>query len=1085
VLAIRRAQRGQWPRRSTSLGGLTLGHAIEVCALVTETRKTVTVLFSDVVGSTVLGHALDPESLRRVMARCFEEIQVVVDRHGGTVMKFAGDAVLAVFGVPRVHEDDALRAVRAAAEMRTSLPRLNEELRRSWGVTLAMRTGVNTGEVLVEDRSRGEELIIGDAVNIAARLEQAAQPDQILMGDATHRLVRDAVSAVEIGPLRLKGKPEPVPAWELVDVVLEPSGYVRRLGSQLVGRDTELGRMHEHFERMTHTRSCEVVTLLGPAGVGKSRLAQELVSQLDVDATVVRGRCLPYGEGITFFPVIGALRDAARIGDRDRPDEARHKLSDLLRGQPEAALIADRLAPLVGTDQARLGIAETFWAVRKLFERLASQRPLIVVFDDIHWGEATFLDLLEYLADWITSEPVLLLCLARPELLEARAGWMVAKPNAAQIALRPLTGSETDTLITNLVGGADLASDVRLRITEVAEGNPLFVEHTLRMLIDDGLLTPSAGTWTAAGDLSDITIPPTIHGLLAARLDRLGPEERAVIERASVIGRVFWWGAVAELTPADVKPQVIPHVQSLTRKGLIEPDPTSEIGPEAASRFAHILVRDAAYHGIPKEERAQLHERLANWLEVHASDLAGEYEEILGYHLEQAIRLLRELGPESERTEALAKRAAGVLGSAGRRAFDGGDMPAAVNLLSRAVSLLPEKSRARAELVTQLAFALFEIGDFDRLQDVLQETTEAAIACQAPDLEAYAAILGLWIRLTWNPEGWADTAQREATNAISAFDAAGDARGLAKAWALLALVHLVRARCRAAEGAWEKAATHAHRAGARRDELESLSWVPLMVWAGPTPADDGIRRCAEVLERAAGDEKVVASVHIAHGLLEAGRGRFGHARALVGRAKAALQEVALTPWLAGPIAQSSGWVELLAGDAAAAERELRWGYDELRRLGELSWLSTLVGILAEAVFVQGRDDEAERLARASEESAGAEDVYTHALACSVRAKVLARRGNTAQAEELARHAVALADTTDFAHLRWHVRMSCGEILRTAGRGQDAAAVLAEAVAIAERKGMLVGARSARDALQQSGEADVTPRDGAASRRRGA
>jgi class 3 adenylate cyclase/tetratricopeptide (TPR) repeat protein len=1046
-----------------------------------EARKTVTVLFADVVGSTVLGHDLDPESLRHVMSRYFEAMRLVIERHGGAVDKFIGDAVLAVFGVPRVHEDDALRAVRAATDMRASLTALNDELERSWGVALAMRIGVNTGEVLVGHRGEGREVMIGDAVNVAARLEQSAQPGEILIGDATYRLVRDAVSATEVGPLSVKGKPKPVAAHRLVEVSSEVSGFARRFGSRLVGRRRELAQLRDCFDRVTSARSCEVITVLGAAGVGKSRLSQELAAGLDGRATVAQGRCLPYGEDITFWPVVAAIRDAARIGERERPEEARRKISELVQADSEAALIADRLAPLLGVDQATLGIPETFWAIRKLFEHLAGQRPLVVVFDDIQWGEATFLDLLEYLADWIRKEPALVLCLARPELLEVRPGWMTAKPNATAITLRPLTESETDGLVTNLVGGAELASDARARIAEVAEGNPLFVEQTLRMLVDDGLLRPVAGEWTVVGDLSAITIPPTIQGLLAARLDRLDAEERTVIERASVIGRVFWWGAVSELVPPEVAPRVVLHFQSLTRKGLIGPDYSSEIGPEAASRFAHILIRDAAYQEIPKADRAELHERLADWLVVHASDLTGDYEEILGYHLEQAIRLLLELGPPSERTESLGRRAAADLGSAGRRAFDRGDMPAAINLLSRAVSLLPEQSRERAELLPQLAFSLFETGDFERLRGVVDETAETAIACGAPDLEAYAVILGLWIRLAWNPEGWADEAQREATKAIATFENAGDERGLAKAWALLGLVYIERAQFGAAEDAWEKAARHAHRAGDRRDELESLAWVPLAVCAGPTHVDAGRRQCGAVLERAEGDKKVIASALVAQALFEAGLGRFREARGLVGQAKALLKEVALTPWLAGPLAQLSGWIELLAGDPASAERELRWGYDMLRGIGELSWLSTLAAILAESVYEQGRNDEAAQLTRASEESAGAQDTYSHALSHSVGAKVLARRGDMRESERLAREAVALADTTDFPHLRWHTRMSLGEAQWLAGRPQDARRVLDQAVRIAEQKGNLVEAQRARDLLARLQEAKITPPGGAASR----
>jgi class 3 adenylate cyclase/tetratricopeptide (TPR) repeat protein len=1028
----------------------------------TETRKTVTVLFADVVGSTVLGHELDPESLRSVMSRYFEAMKAVLERHGGVVEKFIGDAVLAVFGVPRVHEDDAVRAVRAAADMSRSLAALNEELERAWGVALAMRMGVNTGEVLVGERA-GQQLMIGDAVNVAARLEQTAQPGQILLGDATYRLVRDAVEATEVGPLGLKGKPDPVPAWLLVEVFPDAAGAARRLGSPLVGRDRELAQLEERFARAAPVPACEVVTVLGSAGVGKSRLTRELISRLGSRAMVVRGRCLPYGDGITFWPVAGVLRDAAGIGERDGPGDATRKVAELLRGAQEAELVADRLRPVLGVDAARPGIEETFWAVRKLFEHLGAQRPLLVVFDDVHWGEPTFLELLEYLAAWIRSEAVLFLCLARPELLELRPGWMTGQPNATQIMLAPLVESEVDRLIHNLLGGAELAPEARRHIAAVAEGNPLFVEETLRMLVDDGLLSQLDGAWTVAGDLSRVTVPPTLDGLLTARLDRLDADERAVIERAAVVGRVFWWGAVSELSPPALRPAVIRHLQSLTRKELIRPD-YSDTGHEAPFRFAHILIQETAYHGIPKAERAGLHERLAHWVEVNVRDVAGEYEEIVGYHLERAAQLLLELGPPSERTAALGRRAAAILASAGRRAFDRGDMPAAVKLLSRAASLLPAKGRERAELLAQLAFALFETGDFERLQAVVDETTETAIACGAPDLEAYAMIVGLWIRLSWNPEGWVEAAQPVATRAISTFAAVGDERGLAKGWALLGLVHIERAQFASAENAWEQAATHARLAGDRRDELESLSWVPLALWAGPTPADAALRRCDGVLERAGGDRKVIASALIARALLQAGLERFDEAREQIGRAKALLGEVALTPWLAGPLAQFAGWLELLAGNPVAAGHELRWGYDTLKDIGELSWLSTLTAILAEALYAQGRDDEAEVLARESEALAGAEDAYSHAMSRCVRAKVLARRGAAAESERLGREAVELADATDFLHLRWHARLSRHEVLRLAGRDGESRPVLEEAIRIAEGKGIRVGVRRAEELL---------------------
>ena len=973
-----------------------------------EVRKIVTVLFSDVTDSMRLGQDLDPESLRRLVSRYFDEMKVVVERHGGVVEKFIGDAVMAVFGVPQLHEDDALRAVRAALEMRERLHALNEEFQRSWGVTLVARTGVNTGEVIAGDQYHGQSFVAGDTVNTASRLETAAPPGEILIGEPTYRLVREAVSVEDVGPLELKGKRAPVYAFRLLEIDVSAPGWTRRLDSPLVGRQRELASLERFLEERVEVSDAGLVTLMGAAGAGKSRLCLEFLAAVGGGATVLSGRCLPYGEGITFWPIAAVLREAAGIDDRQPREQAQRRISELVVGSGEDAdLIAERLAPLVGADIATPGIQETFWAVRKLFESLGRERPLVVVFDDIQWAEPTFLDLLEYLGDWIRTAPVLLLCLARPELLELRPGWTSTKSNAALLQLERLNEAEIDGLIQNLTGGAELDPRARARIAEFAEGNPLFIEETLRMLVDDGILKQREGIWSATGDLSGLAIPATINALVTARLDRLDGEERAVVERAAVVGRVFSLNAVTRLSSTEMAPRVILRLQSLMRKELIRPDHSS-VGDETTFRFTHILVRDAAYAAIPKADRAELHEQLAEWLEVESKDLAGEWEEIVGYHLEQAHSLLLELGPPSERTERLGLKAARELGTAGRRSFDRGDMPAAVKLLSRAVALLPAKAPRRAELLPELALALFETGDFGRLQEVVAETAEAASASADPSLEAYAAILRLWIDIAWNPWGWADEAEREASRAIAAFERSGDERGLAKAWALRGQVNLVRGRFAAAEEAWEEAAEHARRAGDRRDELESLAWVPLVVWAGPTPAERGVERCEDVRKRARGDKKVTASALIAQAVFEAERCRFDEARALIADAKALLEEVALTMWLAGPTAQFAGWVELLANEPAAAERELRWGHDKLEEIGELSWLSTTDALLAEALCEQGRSEEAEALALAGEESADAQDSYSHALVRGVRAKLLAQRGEADEARAAFEDAAAVA-----------------------------------------------------------------------------
>jgi class 3 adenylate cyclase/tetratricopeptide (TPR) repeat protein len=1037
-------------------------------SVMTEARKVVTVLFADITGSTGLGQALDPESVQHLLARYFAETKRVVERHGGVVEKFIGDAVMAVFGIPVTHEDDALRAVRAATEMRAALAELNEQFASSWGVTIAVRTGVNTGEVLARAPGEGQALVVGDAVNVAARLEQTAEPGEILIGEDTYRLVHDAAIVEPLGPLQLRGKTAAVPAWRLLDVMAGAPGWSRRLDSPLVDREHELAQLEGAFARVADSGACELATVMAPAGVGKSRLTGELLSRIGSRATVVQGRCLPYGEGITFWPIVSVVMEGVAIDEGDSEIEARRKMSELFAGNGDlsgdAEPVWDALAPLLGFGPQTVGIQQTYWAVRKLLERLGERRPLVVVFDDIHWGEATFLDLVEYLADGIRSAPVLLVCQARPELLDVRPGWMTAKANAALFTLQPLSDSQTERLIRGLVGGTDLPREARSQIAAVAEGNPLFVEETVRMLVDNEVLQWLEGRWTITGELSSVAIPRTIHALLTARLDRLEPEERSVIERASAVGRSFWWGAVSELSPSELRPQIGTCLQSLVRKQLIEPY-RSELPQEDSYRFTHILVRDAAYDGIPKSRRAEMHEQLADWMEAKTRDLAGEYEEIIGYHLERAQRSMLELGLPGERTAALAERAAKPLAVAGQRAFARGDMPAAVNLLSRATALLPTQDARRLQLLPELAFALMETADFDRLVAVAGEMAQAATETGDVGLQAHAIVIGLWIRVFTNPEGWAAEAEREATGAITTFGRLGDERGLARAWSLLGLVGMVSSRLAPAEEAWSRAVEHAQRAGNRREALEGLAWVAAAVWAGPTPAAEGIARCRKVFDRAQGDRKAMSTALFSQAGLEANLGRFDEARELFKRARALLEEVALVVWLAGALTQALGWALLLEGRPDVAEQELRGGYETLSAVGEVSFLSTVAGILAEAIYAQDRYDEAERFTRVSERSAGAEDVYSQVLWRSVRAKCVARQGKTTEGLDLARDAVTLVESTDSLDLRWHTLMCQAEVLRLAGRTTQAETVLHEAIRTAEEKQNLVGTLRGREALE--------------------
>jgi class 3 adenylate cyclase len=1049
-----------------------------------ETRKVVTVVFADVVDSTPLATRLDPESLRRLMFRYFEEMKRVVESHGGAVEKFIGDALLAVFGIPRAHEDDALRAVSTAVEMRKTLAQLNEEFERVWGVSVGVRTGLDTGEVVAGAPEGGELFVTGETVNTAARLEGAASEGEILLGERTYRLVRQFVVAEPVGPLALKGLAESTPSWRLIDLLPQGGVATRRLDSPIVGRERELGRLRAAYE--AGMQGCSLLTVMGPAGVGKSRLAREFLAGIADEATVAHGRCLPYGDGITFWPVVAVLRDLAGVEAAD-PEEARRSLHALLADHPEGALVAGRLAALLGTGGAAPGIQETFWAVRKLLEHVARHRPLVVVFDDIHWGEPTFLDLIEYLTEWIRSGRVFLLCLARPELLEVRPEWAAGKENATSISLRPLGAGEIRTLMENLVEGAQLSEPARERIASVAEGNPLFVEETLRMLVDDGVLQPVDGGWVATREPAELSIPDTIHALLAARLDRLAREERSVIERASVIGRVFSWGEVGELSPDEARSRLAGDLQSLMRKELIRPD-YSESAHEDSFRFAHILIRDAAYRGLAKAVRAELHQRLAEFIERTAAERTGEFEELAGYHFEQAFVALQELGIASAQRTEVAARAARQLATAGQRAFARGDMPAAVKLLTRADGLLAPDDRLRVEVLPPLAFALMETGQFERLMGVVEETQQAAARSGDPRLQAHAIILGLWIRLFTEPEGWTEEAERSATEAMAAFEQAGDERGLTRAWSLLGLVQMMKTQFAPAEEAWAEAAAHAAHAGDERDELESLAWVPLTIWAGPTQSERGLDRCRELLARVDGDKKAMSSALMAAGTFEAELGAFDAARADIARAKQLVGEISLAVWQAGPLAQCAGWVELLAADGAAAERELRPGYEALSRIGEMSWLSTVAGMLAEAVVLQGRDAEAEELAGVGRAAAAPDDAFSQTVWRTVLAKVRARGRAADEAARLAEEAVAIADRSDFLHLRWHALMTLSEVLEAGGRREEAADAAERARGVAVAKGSIAGERRAEEVIERlaperSAARRAEPNDEAARRGR--
>jgi class 3 adenylate cyclase len=678
-------------------------------------RKVVTVVLSDLVGSTKLGEELDPETLRQVLARYFDAMSDVLMRHEGASRKFLGDAVMAVFGIPAVHEDDALRAVRAASEMRAALRELNEQLDLRWGVHLQARTGVNTGAVIVGDPAQGEDFVSGAAVNVVRRLEQSAPPREILIGEQTLELVRGSVLVQAVAPLEVDGTSEPVRAFRLLDVAGPDRGIERGLSSPLIGRQRELEVLREAFDRTVSAGNCQLVTVVGPAGVGKSRLTSDFIRSLAGAATAVSGRCLSYGQGLTFWPLREIVAELAGTEDGDSSEEVLARISRLLPADEDRATAAERVAGALGVVDSIVYPEDTFWAVRKLLEAVGGERPLVVVLEDVQWAEPTFLELIEYLPVAIRYAPVLIVALTRAELFDMKPNFAQGVPGARRVDLEPLSEADSRALVERLVGEPAMGTDLPDRVAASAEGNPLFVEELVRMLVDERRVEQ---------DPSAMPMPATIHALLAARLDRLDAPDLAIVKGAAVVGRSFSDEAALLLADRRDRSELEAHLGSLVRQQIIEPDGGRFAGRRTFS-FKHVLMRDVAYQAVLKAQRAELHERYADWLEREAGERASEYREILGHHLERAYRNRSELGHSDERLRELATRAAGHLGASGTRALARGDTRPAISLLERAVELLPDDDPARRDLTLKLGIALAESGDLSRADALLADRIRA------------------------------------------------------------------------------------------------------------------------------------------------------------------------------------------------------------------------------------------------------------------------------------------------------------------------------------------------------------------------
>jgi class 3 adenylate cyclase len=963
-----------------------------------ESRKVVTVLFCDLVGSTSLGESTDPEALRTRMRRYFADLRAILERHGGSVEKFVGDAVMAVFGIPVAHEDDALRAVRAAWEMREAVSAHG----------LAARIGVNTGEVVVG--GEGETLVTGDAVNVAARLEQSAPAGEVLLGSETRLLVRDAVRVEPVEPLTLKGKARPVEAFRLLDVIAGAEPVARHLESVLVGRERERTRLRREYEDTVADRACRLVTLLGPAGVGKSRLVADFLEHARREADVLHGRCLNYGDGITYWPLVELL---LAIGV-----------------EPDTVLGSSA--------------AETQLAFRRLLEERAAERPQVVVFDDIHWAEPTFLELVEHVADLSRGAPILLLCVARTELLDAQPGWGGGKLNATSVLLEPLAADDCERLIDTLAGDA-IDDDTRQRIIVASEGNPLFVHEMLAMAREQ------------QGD-GELVVPPTIHALLQARLDALPGNERIVIECGSVEGQVFHRGSVAELAP-PVRPGVEAHLSALVRQELIRPDSTIFAGDEAF-RFRHILIRDAAYESLPKATRARLHEHFANWLE--GQELV-ERDEILGYHLEQAHRYRGELDPEAAELPGLAERTAEHLAAAGRGALDRGDARAAGTLLERAAAVLPPDDERRLALAPELADAYFETAD-TRTIEILTKARSAG----NPVTRARAAVRLSTFGLYGSKE--LGKKQRDALleEARGVFEAEGDDVGLADYWRAEAEERWTACRAEETAEACEQALLHLGRAGAAHGYVDRRTRHLLLrtLIFSPIPVDDALARVSE-LSRDDDGPLIRASEDAVTGALLSMRGELEHALELVGGARRVFEDAGHFV-LAGSHAISEATIEIRAGAWEDAERTLRDGFADLEGRGDHTYSSTLAAMLAIVLVSKGERAAARESVDQARRITATDDRINFVFTGFVEGLVLAHESRLPEAERVGRETVELADRIDFCFGRPLAHSYFAETLALAGKPEEAGRHATIALGILDGKGDVMLAARVRERLAAAG-----------------
>jgi class 3 adenylate cyclase len=1003
-------------------------------AAVSDVRKSVTVVCCHVSASSVAGEGLDPERMTAVMPRALEVAAAAFRRHGGIVEKLMGGAITAVFGIPELHDDDALRALKASHDLTRELGSLHSDIDPEERIRLEAGIGVSSGEVIVGGAT-GEVGLTGGPMAAATRLALAAAPGDVLVGETTKRLASSAVVLEPAFSLTTDGA-RGLRAWRLIDVIPGAPPFDRRVDAPFVGREPELAELRHAFDRAVEEETAVMLTVVGPPGVGKTRLAHEFGVSMMAEGSVFWGRCLPYGEGITYWPLREIVLDA--FGE-----DVQDGIRAVLNGDPEAASIADRVAGAVGLLDQTFPAEEIAWASRRMLEALGEHRPAIVILEDVHWAAPTFLDLVENFVKFLTHGAVCLLCLARPELVDDHPGWGQGITGAQILWLEPLGHDDARVLAANLVEGGSIPTDRWHRAIEMAEGNPLFLEQLLTSQVE-------------ASSTEVVPIPPTIAAVLAARLERLGPGERMILERAAVVGKEFRLDALAELLPEAARGPMHRHLETLVEKRYVRlvPSPAREGGSAA---FRHILIVEAAYRRLPKAVRMDLHERLADWMEDRLRDRMPEFEEIVGHHLERAHGYAVELAADPMLVRVLADRAAARLAAAGRRAFSRSDAPAAEHLLTRAANLMPEADAERLELEVDLAQSIFDRRGRPPAIDHLRSIIARAEA--VPD--ALRARTRARIRLTFHQ--WTSSGSMDPSDALRAIEeegrrlrALGDRSGQlhvldSEGWILYWSGH-----CADAEAV-------ANRLIALGDDLavlpevdHGLGLLAGVLRDGPTPAERAIARIEELLASHKRGARSEASLLYGLPPLYAMQGRFDEAHRATERLRSILTQLGMVTWL-GAAGAPTGDAEAIAGDDEAAERLYRESCDVFEHIGSTHAQASMAARVALTMLRRGRVDEARPFADQADALASPDDWGWR----RARAKLLQREGRLSDAESLLRQDLDLVARTDYVTDHADILVDLAEVLAAAGHTEQAIDSLDEAFGLYQAKSNVVAAARVR------------------------